>query len=230
MPKLSVLIPVYNEENTIQQLVQRVKEAEITIEKEILIGDDGSTDGTRTLLKPFQDDPEVRVEFMPQNRGRGGVIKHLWSLASGDIIVHQDADLEYDPSEYQQLLEPILDNRADVVYGSRFLGTIDGMRTVNGLGNRLLTAMCRMLYGLKITDLMTCYKMYRTALLDGLRIEADGFDFEGEFTARLAQNRARLVEVPCNFVGRTFEEGKKIRAWDAVKVTRKLVGCHIRKG
>jgi glycosyltransferase involved in cell wall biosynthesis len=225
MPKLSVLIPVYNEEKTIRELIQRVKNAPISIDKEILVGDDGSTDSTRTILAAYADDPAVRVELMPQNRGRGGVIKALWKVATGDILVHQDADLEYDPNEYEQLLVPILEDRADVVYGSRFLGKIEKMRALNGLGNRTLTAMCRLLYGVRLTDLMTCYKMYRASLIRDLEIDSNGFDFEGEFTARLVQRGARLAEVPVSFVGRSFEEGKKIRAVDALKVTRRLLGC-----
>jgi glycosyltransferase involved in cell wall biosynthesis len=226
--KLSVLIPVYNEEQTIDELIRRVKAAPISIEKEILVGDDGSTDSTRDILARYASDPAVRVEFMPQNRGRGGVIKSLWQVATGDIMVHQDADLEYDPDEYQCLLDPILENRADVVYGSRFLGKIEKMRALNGLGNRTLTAMCRVLYGVRLTDLMTCYKMYRASLIDGLQIESNGFDFEGEFTARLVQRRAQFAEVPVSFVGRSFEEGKKIRAVDALKVTRRLLACRYR--
>jgi glycosyltransferase involved in cell wall biosynthesis len=226
--KLSVLIPVYNEEQTIDELIRRVKDAPISIEKEILVGDDGSTDATRQILSAYARDPDVRIHLMSQNRGRGGVIKALWQVATGDIFVHQDADLEYDPREYQRLLDPILANRADVVYGSRFLGKIEKMRALNGLGNRTLTAMCRLLYGVRLTDLMTCYKMYRATLTDDLQIDANGFDFEGEFTARLIQRRARLEEVPVSFVGRSFEEGKKIRAVDALKVTRRLLACRYR--
>jgi len=223
MPKLSVLIPVYNEEQTILPLLERVKAAKISIDKEILVVDDGSTDRTRDLLRSVWDDPELTIEFLDQNVGRGGVLKHLWTRLSGDIIVHQDADLEYDPNEYQALLQPILRDGADVVYGSRFKGTIEGMRGLNSVGNRAMTHMCRLLYGVDISDLMTCYKMYRTSLLDGLRIAANGFDFEAEFTARLAQRGGRFAEVPITFVGRTFAEGKKIRAYDAVRVIRRLI-------
>lgn len=223
--KLSVLIPVYNEVHTIVTLVGKVKSAEISIEKEILIVDDGSTDGTRDLLNKMRDDPELKIEFMDENVGRGGVIKHLWKKLTGDIVIHQDADLEYDPAEYQQLLNPLLSGDANVVYGSRFKGSIEKMRALNNLGNRAMTLMTRLLYHINITDLMTCYKMYRASLINGLLIEANGFNFEAEFTARLAQRGASFAEVPVSFVGRTVEEGKKIIAADALYVIQKLISC-----
>lgn len=227
MPKLSVLIPVYNERNTIVELVRRVLAAEIPIAKEVLIGDDGSTDGTRELLSAMEDRSDLVIDFMAENVGRGGVLKHLLKRATGDIVVHQDADLEYDPSEYARLLEPILAGRADVVYGSRFKGQIQQMRAVNNLGNRVMSTMARVLYGIDITDLMTCYKMYRARLIEGLVIRADGFHFEAEFTARLARRGARFEEVPISFVGRTHAEGKKIKARDALYVVQKLIACRV---
>ena len=223
--KLSVLIPVYNEVYTIVTLVGKVKSAEISIEKEILIVDDGSTDGTRDLLNKMRDDPELKIEFMDENVGRGGVIKHMWKKLTGDIVIHQDADLEYDPAEYQRLLNPLLNGDADVVYGSRFKGSIEKMNALNNLGNRVMTLMTRLLYQINITDLMTCYKMYQASLINGLSIEANGFNFEAEFTARLAQRGASFVEVPVSFVGRTVEEGKKIISADALYVIQKLMSC-----
>lgn len=227
--KLSVLIPVYNEVHTIVALVERVKSAEIGIEKEILIVDDGSTDGTRKLLDGLRGDRELKIEFMDENVGRGGVIKHLWKKLTGDIVIHQDADLEYNPAEYKDLLAPILNGEADVVYGSRFKGSIEKMRALNNLGNRAMTIITRLLYQISITDLMTCYKMYRASLIKGLEIEANGFNFEAEFTARLAQRGARFSEVPVSFVGRTVEEGKKIVAADALYVIQKLISCKFRR-
>jgi hypothetical protein len=155
------------------------------------------------------------------------VIKHLWTLAKGDIYIHQDADLEYNPQDYIRLLQPLLNGTADVVYGSRFKGSIEKMRWVNRMGNLTMSAAARMLYGAQVSDLMTCYKMYRASLVRGLTIRANGFDFEAEFTARLAQRGARFAEVPVSFSGRTFEEGKKIRAFDAVRVMRELVRCKV---
>ena len=223
---LSVLVPVYNERPTIERLLNAVVAVKTPLRLEVLVADDGSSDGTREFLSRL-DLPGVKVLFMPKNVGRGGVLKHLWTQATGDVIVHQDADLEYDPQDYNALLEPILSDRADVVYGSRFKGSIEGMRWLNRLGNLSMTGASRALYGVALTDLMTCYKMYRASIVRGLHIRANGFDFEAEFTARLAQRGARLAEVPVSFHGRTFEEGKKIRAFDAVRVMRELLRCKV---
>ena len=223
---LSVLVPIYNERNTIERLLNEVAAVETGLQMEILAGDDGSTDGTRDILSRLQL-PGLRVVFMPENVGRGGVLKHLWTLATGDIYVHQDADLEYDPRDYVPLLRPILSGEADVVYGSRFKGSIEGMRFANRMGNLFMSASARLLYGAQVSDLMTCYKMYRAPLIRGLHIRANGFDFEAEFTARLAQRGARFAEAPVGFRGRTFEEGKKIRAFDAVRVMRELLRCKV---
>ena len=221
---LSVLVPIYNERNTIERLLTEVVSVDTGLSMEVLAGDDGSSDGTRDILSRLQL-PGLRVIFMDANVGRGGVLKHLWTLATGDIYVHQDADLEYDPRDYVPLLQPILSGHADVVYGSRFKGSIEGMRFANRMGNLFMSASARALYGAQVSDLMTCYKMYRASLIEDLHIRANGFDFEAEFTARLAQRGARFAEVPVGFRGRTFEEGKKIRAFDAVRVMRELVRC-----
>jgi glycosyltransferase involved in cell wall biosynthesis len=226
LSRLSVLVPIYNERATIERLLNEVAAVETGLTVEVLACDDGSTDGTREILSKLNL-PGLQVIFMDENVGRGGVIKHLWSLATGDVLVHQDADLEYDPQDYKPLLAPLLDGRADVVYGSRFKGSIEGMRWLNRMGNLTMSGAARVLYGLQVSDLMTCYKMYRTDLIQGLRIEANGFDFEAEFTARLAQRGARFAEVPVRFSGRTFEEGKKIRAFDAVRVMRELIRCKV---
>jgi glycosyltransferase involved in cell wall biosynthesis len=222
--RLSVLVPVWNERPTIEKLLNAVVAVDAGVELEVLVADDGSTDGTREILSGL-DLPGVRVIFMDENVGRGGVIKYLWTLATGDIIVHQDADLEYDPQDYKQLVAPLLSGEADVVYGSRFKGSIERMRWLNRMGNLVMTGASRTLYGVQLTDLMTCYKMYRRSLIKDLHIRANGFDFEAEFTARLAQRGARFAEVPVSFYGRTFEEGKKIRAFDAVRVMRELLRC-----
>ena len=223
---LSVLVPVYNERATIERLLNEVVSVNTGLTLEVLVGDDGSSDGTRDILTRLAL-PGVRVIFMSENVGRGGVLKHLWTLATGDVYIHQDADLEYDPRDYNRLLDPIRNGTADVVYGSRFKGTIEGMRFANRLGNLFMTAAARTLYGAQVSDLMTCYKMYRSSLIRGIQIKANGFDFEAEFTARLAQRGARFAEVPVSFRGRTFEEGKKIRAFDAVRVMRELIRCKL---
>jgi len=223
---LSVLVPVYNERATIERLLNEVVAVDTGLNLEVLVGDDGSSDGTREILSRLSL-PGVQVIFMSENVGRGGVLKHLWTLATGDVYIHQDADLEYDPRDYNSLLAPILDDSADVVYGSRFKGTIEGMRFANRLGNLFMSAAARTLYGAQVSDLMTCYKMYRAPFIQGIQIKANGFDFEAEFTARLAQRGARFAEVPVSFRGRTFEEGKKIRAFDAVRVMRELIRCKL---
>jgi len=227
MPQtLSVLVPVYNERATIERLLTEVVSVDTGLTLEVLVGDDGSSDGTRDILSRLAL-PGVKVIFMPDNVGRGGVLKYLWTLATGDVYVHQDADLEYDPRDYIALLEPILADGADVVYGSRFKGSIEGMRFANRLGNLFMSAAARTLYGAQVSDLMTCYKMYRASFIKGIQIQANGFDFEAEFTARLAQRGARFAEVPVSFRGRTVEEGKKIRAFDAVRVMRELIRCKL---
>lgn len=196
MPEtLSVLVPVWNERPTIERLLRAVVAVDAGVTLEVLVADDGSTDGTRDILSGL-DLPGLRVIFMDENVGRGGVIKHLWTLATGSIIVHQDADLEYDPQDYRQLVAPILSGAADVVYGSRFKGSIERMRWLNRIGNLVMTGAARALYGVQLTDLMTCYKMYRRSMIQDLTIRASGFDFEAEFTARLAQRGARFAEVP----------------------------------
>jgi glycosyltransferase involved in cell wall biosynthesis len=223
---LSVLVPIYNERATIERLLNEVAAVDTGLAVEVLACDDGSTDGTREILSKLSL-PGLQVIFMDRNVGRGGVIKHLWTIATGDILVHQDADLEYDPKDYIPMLAPLLADRADVVYGSRFKGSIEGMRFLNRVGNLTMTGAARALYGVQVSDLMTCYKMYRADLIKGLHIAANGFDFEAEFTARVAQRGARFAEVPVSFSGRTFEEGKKIRAFDAVRVMRELIRCKV---
>ncbi len=227
MPKtLSVLVPVYNERATIERLLTEVVSVDTGLSVEVLVGDDGSTDGTRDILSKVNL-PGVKVVFMPTNGGRGGVLKHLWTLATGEIYVHQDADLEYDPRDYNALLQPLLTGSADIVYGSRFKGSIERMRWINRMGNLTLSAAARILYDVQVSDLMTCYKMYRAPLIRGLHIRANGFDFEAELLARLAQRGARFAEVPVSFRGRTVAEGKKIHPFDAVRVIRELVRCKV---
>src|SRR5918994_2522874 len=174
---LSVLVPIFNERPTIERLLNEVIQVKTALTVEVLACDDGSTDGTREILSKLAL-PGLKVIFMDENVGRGGVIKHLWTLATGDIYVHQDADLEYDPQDYIPMLQPLLEDRADVVYGSRFKGSIRGMRWLNRMGNVTMTGAARLLYGVRGSDLMTCYKMYRSSLIKDMHIEANGFDFE----------------------------------------------------
>jgi glycosyltransferase involved in cell wall biosynthesis len=215
--KLSVVIPAYNEIGTIREIVERVMG--VPIEKEIVIVDDGSTDGTREELRKIDGALEgVKVYLHDRNRGKGAALRTGFTAVTGDVVLIQDADLEYDPREYPKLLEPILDGRADVVYGSRFLG---GPHRVlffwHYVGNRFLTLLSNMMNNLNLSDMETCYKAFRRQVLDQIRIRSDRFGFEPEFTAKAARNGFRVYEVPISYSGRTYSEGKKINWKDGFK-------------
>lgn len=208
--KLSVIIPVYNEAKTIEEILRRVQAVELGLEKEIIVVDDGSTDGTRAILEGFTS-PSIRVIFHTKNQGKGAALQTGFAAATGDILLVQDADLEYDPREYPKLLEPILDGRADVVYGSRFLG---GPHRVlffwHYLGNRILTTFSNMVSNLNLTDMETCYKVFRKDVLQRLKLKSKRFGFEPEITVKLAKLKCRVYEVPISYSGRDYAEGKKI--------------------
>ena len=216
--KLSVLMPVFNEQNTIVEILQRVRA--VPIAKEIIVVDDGSQDGTRAVLEEhvIGKMPEVQVWYHRRNCGKGAALRTAIAHASGDVCLIQDADLEYDPRDYFQLLEPIVDGRADVVYGSRFIG--GGAHRIHlfwhSVGNRALTTFSNMLTNLNLTDMETCYKVVRTPLLKSLSLRANKFDIEPELTAKLARARARFYEVPISYAGRDYSEGKKIGWKDGV--------------
>jgi len=207
--KLSIVIPVYNEAQTILPVLERVRAA--PFEKEIIVIDDGSTDGTREALQTLSQ-PDLVVLRHERNRGKGAALRTGFARVTGDIVLIQDADLEYDPDDYPGLLQPILDNKADVVYGSRFIG--GGPHRVlffwHSVGNRFLTALSNMLTNLNLTDMETCYKVFRADILPRLRLRADRFGFEPEFTAKVARLRCRIYEVPIAYHGRGYDEGKKI--------------------
>lgn len=208
--KLSVIIPVFNEKDTIETIIQRVRAVDAGIEKEIVIVDDGSQDGTQEVLKNL-DYPDIKTFFHAENRGKGAALHTGFSNAQGDIVLIQDADMEYDPSEYPVLLKPILDGRADVVYGSRFLG---GPHRVlffwHYVGNRLLTTLSNMLSNLNLSDMETCYKVIKKDLLDRITLKSKRFGFEPEITIKLAKLKAKIYEVPISYSGRDYSEGKKI--------------------
>ena len=217
--KLSVVIPAFNERRTIREIVTRVRSVHLPLDVEIVIVDDCSTDGTRSILEDLEKLPGVRIVLHEHNRGKGAALRTGFHHATGDVIVIQDADLEYDPADYPKLLQPILDGRADVVYGSRFIGG-DCHRVLyfwHSLGNRVLTLLSNMFTDLNLTDMETCYKMFRREVLQSLNLVEDRFGFEPEVTARLAALRCRIYEVGISYSGRTYEEGKKIGWRDGVR-------------
>ena len=220
--KLSVIIPVFNEKNTIREVVQRVRETDVGMEKEIVIVDDGSQDGTQDILKDMNF-PDTQVLFQEKNQGKGAALHKGFSNARGDIILIQDADLEYDPADYPTLLKPILDGRADAVYGSRFLG---GPHRVlffwHYVGNKLLTTLSNMLTNLNLSDMETCYKVIKKDVLDRIMLKSKRFGFEPEITVKLAKLKAKIYEVPISYSGRDYSAGKKIGWKDGIAAI-----CHI---
>jgi len=215
---VSVVMPCYNERPTIVKAVQRVLDAPFP--KEVVVVDDGSTDGTRdVLLNEVEKMPNVRVFYQDKNRGKGAALRRGFQEANGDIIIVQDADLEYDPRDIPSVVQPILDGDADVVYGSRFLG---GPHRVlyywHSVGNNLLTTVSNMISDLNLTDMETCYKAFRSEVLKGITLQEDRFGFEPEVTVKLARRPGiRVYEVPISYKGRTYAEGKKIGLKDAFR-------------
>jgi glycosyltransferase involved in cell wall biosynthesis len=213
-PLLSVVMPVYNERGTIEEIIARVLAVPLRIE--LIVVDDGSTDGTRDLLTALQKARGFTLVLQPRNQGKGAALRAGFDRVTGDIVVIQDADLEYSPEEYPQLIELICQGRADVVYGSRFLGRRRVFLFTHYAGNRLLTLITNVLYNTILTDMETCYKAMRTEVLRSFRLASNGFGIEPEITAKIFKRRYRVYEVPITYDGRGYDEGKKITWRDGV--------------
>ena len=216
--KLSVVIPVYNERATLRQVVERV--LSVPLELEVVCVDDGSSDGSREILAELRrQHPQIQVFLQARNMGKGAALRRGIQQATGDFVVIQDADLEYDPADYSLLLDPLVQGKADVVYGSRFLGAAPHrvLYFWHSVGNRLLTLLSNCLTNINLTDMETCYKVFRREIIQSIPIEEERFGFEPEITVKIAKRRLRIYEVGISYWGRTYEEGKKIGWKDGLR-------------
>jgi glycosyltransferase involved in cell wall biosynthesis len=216
--KLSIIIPAYNEQSTLVKIVEAVRNVDLALTKEIIIVDDASTDETRQIIEQLPGDNLVKV-YHEKNQGKGAALRSGFTEATGDIILIQDADLEYNPAEYPKLLRPILDGKADVVYGSRFIGS-EAHRVLyfwHMMGNRFLTLLSNMCTNMNLTDMETCYKVFRKEIVRDITIQEDRFGFEPEITAKIARTGCRIYEVGISYSGRTYKEGKKIGIRDGFR-------------
>ena len=213
-PLLSVVMPCYNERTTIREIVQRV--LAVPIRTELIVVDDGSTDGTREILGELAREFPIKLILQPANGGKGAALRRGFEDVTGDVVVIQDADLEYSPEEFPQLIELICDGRADVVYGSRFLGRHRVFLFTHYAGNRFLTLVTNVLYNTMLSDMETCYKVMRTDVLRSLTLQSDGFGIEPELTAKIFKRQYRVYEVPITYDGRGYDEGKKITWRDGI--------------
>jgi glycosyltransferase involved in cell wall biosynthesis len=213
---LSVAMPVYNERATIQEIIRRVRA--VPLRKEIVIVDDGSTDGTRDVLRALEGEPDLRILYHKRNAGKGAAPRTAFSQVTGDVVLIQDADLEYDPREYPRLIQPIVDGRADVVYGSRFVGDVVRVHLFwHRMANGLLTLLSNIFTNLNLTDMETGYKVFRRGVLEEIELREKRFGVEPELTAKIARRKLRIYEMPISYAGRDYAEGKKIGLKDALK-------------
>lgn len=224
MQKITILIPVFNEVNTLKSILQKVEEAKFcNLEKEIILIDDCSTDGTKELYKDFEN--KYKIFYQKKNKGKGAALKVGFEHATGDIIVIQDADLEYDPVDYEPLIKLILEEKADAVYGSRLSGgkPSRAFMFTHLLGNKFLTLLTNILYNTTLTDMETCYKAFRADFIKDIKIKSNKFDFEPEITAKILKKGARLYELPISYYGREYHEGKKITWKDGLSAIFALI-------
>ena len=220
--RLSVIVPVFNERNTVAEIVRQMRAVDLPIEREIVIVDDGSDDGTRAVLAQLADST-VHVILHEHNRGKGAAIRTGLAQVTGDLVLIQDADLEYSPEDWPKLLAPIFSGRARVVYGSRFTGERRNMLFLHWVGNRFLSLVTNVLYNTTLSDMETCYKLFDRDLIRDIRLRSDRFDFEPEITAKLLRRGVRIYEVPISYTGREFDEGKKITWRDGMVALWTLV-------
>ncbi|HSX39921.1 MAG TPA: glycosyltransferase family 2 protein [Candidatus Saccharimonadales bacterium] len=221
--KLSIVVPVYNEKNTIREILSRIKNVR-DIDKEIILVDDGSTDGTRDILKQIQQEqPDVKVLFKDYNSGKGDSLKIGFQHSTGDYVIVQDADLEYDPNDYHILLNALSEKHAQVVYGSRFSGNYKDMSSLHFVGNKILTFATNLLFGVTLTDMETCYKLVPGDFIRKISIKSKRFNFEPEITAKILKSKLKMVEVPINYKGRSHSEGKKITWKDGISALSTLI-------
>ena len=219
---LTILIPVFNERTTVSEVIRRVKAKELTLAKEIIVVDDGSTDGTTQVLNNLEDS-SVRVLTQHKNQGKGAALRTGLAEATGDLILIQDADLEYDPEDWDKLLKPILSGKANVVYGSRFTGERKNMLLSHWIGNRFLSLLTNLLYSTTLSDMETCYKCFDARVVEPIHIKSNRFDFEPEITAKVLRQGYRIYEVPISYSGREVDEGKKISWRDGFGALKALI-------
>jgi glycosyltransferase involved in cell wall biosynthesis len=225
---LSVVVPVFNERNTVAEIIRRIRSVDLPVKLEVVVVDDGSSDGSDKILAALQDST-VRVIQHPHNRGKGAAVRTGIEAARGDLVLIQDADLEYDPDDWPDLLAPILKGKARVVYGSRFTGERKNMLLSHWIGNRLLTLVTNVLYKTTLSDMETCYKLFDRRVLQGITIESDRFEFEPEITAKVLKTGERIYEVPISYAGREMSEGKKITWRDGFGALKTLVRYRFKK-
>ncbi len=229
-PILSVIMPVFNEIHLFRMIFEKVKA--VPVQKEIIVIDDGSQDGTRELLKTIESEKHERVKilFQEKNQGKTAAIRRGIQEAQGEITIIQDADLEYEPNDYPALIQPILDGKTDVVYGSRYLKkNFTPFNRLHTMVNQMLTLLSNLFTGQKLTDMETCYKVFKTSVIKNIRIESHRFDFEPEVTAKISHMGINIVEIPISYYGRKYEEGKKIGWRDGISAVVTIIRCYFKR-